>query len=175
MTETALKEITIAKQVFSIPQPFVAGHVLTEGEAKALNQTFAENIRNNMAKAVTVAYGEAPTEELNPSTIAKVVSDYAGSYQFTVGTVGAARVTDPLEVECRKIARQLLSDALKAKGISITKVPEEVRNAKIAELAGRENVVKQAKKNLDQRAKMAESVLDGLDLGESGDEPASAE
>lgn len=170
------KEITIAKHLFAIPQPFAAGHVLTEGEAKALNQTFAENIRNNMASQVTKAFAE-PTEELSPETIGKIVSDYAASYQFTVGNVGAARVTDPLEVEARKIARQLLADALKSKGMSILKVPEEARNAKIAELAGRDTVLAQAKKNLAQRAKMAESVLDGLDLGvgegQPADEPAA--
>lgn len=167
------KEITIAKHTFSIRQPFAAGHVLTEGEAKALNQTFSENIRNNMTKAVMTAYGETPTEELSPATIAGYVEAYANSYEFTIGSVGSARVTDPLEVEARKIARQLLTDALKAKGLSITKVPEEARNAKIAELAERDTVIAQAKKNLAARAKMAESVLDGLGLEEPAGEAAA--
>lgn len=168
------KEITIAKHVFSIPQPFAAGHVMTEGEAKALNQTFAENIRNNMAKAVETAFGEKPTEELSPETIADYVSKYAESYQFTVGSVGSKRVTDPLEVECRRIARTLLADALKAKGIAMSKVPEEAREAKIAEIAARPQVVTQAKKNIDSRKKMAESVLDGLDLGDASTPDAEA-
>ena len=171
---TQVKEITIAKHVFTIPQPFVAGHVLTEGEAKALNQTFAENIRNNMANAVATAYSDKPTDELSPETIVDYVTKYAESYQFTVGSVGSKRVTDPLEVECRRIARTLLADALKTKGLTLAKVPEEAREAKISEIASRPAVVTQAKKNIESRKRMAESVLDGLDLGAPAEAPQEA-
>lgn len=176
MTEVPMKEITISGKTFAVAQPFTAGHVLTEGEAKALNQVRAENIRNNMAASVKIAYGDEPTAELSPETISKVVTDYDAQYVFTVGSVGTKRTTDPLEAETIRLARTLLSDALKTKGIALSKVPEEARNAKIAEIAARPGVIAQAKKNLESRKKMAESVLDGLDLdgGEAGEPEAAA-
>lgn len=178
MTEVPMKEITISGKTFAVSQPFSAGHVLTEGEAKALNQVRAENIRNNMASSVKTAFGDAPTEELSPETISKVVADYDAQYVFTVGSVGTKRTTDPLEAEAIRLARTLLSDALKTKGIALSKVPEEARNTKIAEIAARPGVIAQAKKNLESRKKMAESVLDGLDLAnesEGEDSGAAAE
>ena len=49
-TTASTDEITIAGQVFSVPVRYAAGHVLTEGEASALNQTYHENLRNNFAR-----------------------------------------------------------------------------------------------------------------------------
>ena len=179
---TATKLVTIAGREFTLPQPYVPGHVLTEGEAKALNQVLAENIRNNMATKVKAAVeGTAKEGEPTIDSIDAFVSAYAASYEFNATTAGERRVTDPLEVEAISIAREILKGALKANGISYLKVPEEKRNAMVAEIAQKDSVVKEAKKRLDAKRKAAEAALDGIDLSGLGGEaepetaPAAAE
>jgi hypothetical protein len=49
---------------FEVRAPYCAGHLCTAGEARALNQTRLENIRNNLAAkakqgALTKDYGDA--------------------------------------------------------------------------------------------------------------------
>jgi hypothetical protein len=46
----SMEQITIAGQSFNVPIRYEEGHELTSGEASALNQTYHENIRNNLAK-----------------------------------------------------------------------------------------------------------------------------
>lgn len=158
------KEITIAGFAFAVSQPFVAGHVISEAEAKALNQVRAENIRNNMASKVKAAHTE-PTEELNADNIASIVAAYDAEYVFTLASVGGGkRVTDPVEVEARKIARAIFTEALKGKGIAIKNLDKEIVDNKIAEIAERADVIKQARKSVEQRAKQAEDILSGMDL-----------
>jgi len=54
-SNTPRKEITIKDELFTVPVPYTAGHVLSENEANALNQTYHENLRNNFAGVVTAA------------------------------------------------------------------------------------------------------------------------
>jgi len=99
-----------------VPQPYAAGaHELTDGEASALNQTIAENLSNNLRKKLVEGKegGEAYTAEEAQALVDEYLADYEIGVRRT-GT-GAARVTDPVEREARKIARekarQLVKDA----------------------------------------------------------------
>jgi hypothetical protein len=84
-----VREITIAGAVFQVPIKYREGHVLTAGEASALNQTFRENVRNNLASK------EGLTQEQ--------VNEYAAKYEF--GERQAA-VRDPIEAMALTIARR---------------------------------------------------------------------
>lgn len=152
MAET--KEITIAGTVFPVTQPYAAGHVLTEAEAKALNQVRAENVRNNTASAVKKAAEEGKAAD----EIAKIVADYDASYEFNVRTAGPARVVDPLERECRAIAKALLMQKLKDNGVKAKDQDKEELEAKIAEWARHPKVVAAAKKALESRKGLALSL-----------------
>lgn len=170
------KEITIAKNIFTVSQPYAAGHVITDAEAKALNQVRAENIRNNMAGKVAVAFGDAPTEDVNPNTIANLVAEYDAAYVFTLASVGGGRKpTDPIEAEANKLAKVILGEALRKKGVTlkvmVDRVGQEAVDAKLAQIAAQDDVRKQAKKNVEARSKQAEGILDDIDLGEG--EPAA--
>lgn len=172
------KEITIAGKTFSVLQPYDAGHTLTEAEAKALNQVRAENIRNNMASKVKAAYeGTAKEGEPTAETIAKAVADYDSSYEFTLASVGGGkRATDPIEIEALSIARSMFADHVKAKLKATVKavkekIGEDTYNAKIAEIAARDEVVKEAKRRVKARQAAAESALDGMDLDGIGAAP----
>lgn len=177
------KTITIAGKEFSIRQPFDTGHVLTEAEAKALNQVFAENIRNNMAAKVKAAYeGSAKEGEPTEDTIVQSVTEYADNYEFTIASVGGGkRPSDPIELEALSIARQMLADHLKAKAKMTVKafkekVGEDKYLEKVAEIAARDEVVKEAKRRVKQRQAAAEAAMGDLELDVPSDaEPASAE
>jgi len=163
------KTLTIAEHEFTVSQPYLEGHVVTEAEAKALNQVRAENIRNNMASKVKIAFGEAPTDEINPSTIEALVAAYDADYIFTLASVGAGkRPTDPVEVEAIKIARGFFSDFCEGKGITVKaareKLGEDAYQAKLAEIALRDNVVKEAKRRVKSRLDNASAALADMGL-----------
>jgi len=164
-----VKTITIADHEFTVSQPYIEGHVVTEAEAKALNQVRAENIRNNMASKVKLAFGEAPTEEVNASTIEAIVAAYDSEYIFTLASVGAGkRPTDPVEVEAFKIARGLFSDFCESKKFTVKavreKLGEDAYQTKLAELAARESVVKEAKRRVKVRLENANATASDMGL-----------
>jgi len=72
--------------------PYAAGHVCTEGEANALNQTLAENCRNNLS-------GKAKDGKLSQAD----VDAYVASYQF--GAKGGF-TANPIESMALTIARK---------------------------------------------------------------------
>lgn len=143
------QEITIAGHKFSIPQPYAEGHVLTAGEASALNQTFAENVRNNMAKKV---------KELGDTTDAhEAVEKYAEEYQFGVRNAAGPRVArDPVRAEAISLAKAKIREALKAKG-------QKAEADAIAEAAeklvdSRPEYLEKAKEIVAARASAKESI-----------------
>jgi hypothetical protein len=155
------KQITIAGQSFVVNLRYTAGHILTEGEAAALNQTFCENVRNNMAKKVKDGSGQDE------------VSTYANEYEFTVAGVASERkVFDPIEREARKIARVLVADKVKAHFDTTlakyfktdTDEGKAAREAKIDEVAGIEAVLTQAKKNVAMQRKALDSLSDDVSI-----------
>lgn len=174
MTET--KEITIASRTFAVLQPYAEGHVVTAAEAKALNQVRAENIRNNTASKVKAAIeGTQKEGEPTAANIDSYVADYDASYVFTLASVGGGkRAVDPVEVEALRIARVVLTEALRAKGIAYAKVPEDKRNEKLAEIASRDAIVKEAKKRVASRQKAAEEALGEVDLSDMQEAPKEA-
>lgn len=173
------KEITIAGQTFTVLQPYAAGHTITEAEAKALNQVRAENVRNNMASKVkAAAEGTAKEGEPTADNIVAFVTEYDASYVFTLASVGGGkRSTDPIEVEALRIARGMFADWASAKKLTVKavkeKIGEEAYEAKVAEIAERDDVVKEAKRRVKAREASAASAMD--DLGLDGLVPADAE
>lgn len=175
------KEITIAGQTFPVSQPYAAGHVITEAEAKALNQVRAENVRNNTASKVKAAMeGTQKEGEPTKDTIAAYVAKYDAEYVFTLASVGGGRKpTDPAEVEALRIARGMFADWAAGKKLTVKaireKIGEDAYEAKLAEIAEREDVVKEAKRRVAARQKAAENAIGDIDLGDLGAVPAPAE
>ena len=152
------KTISIYGQELAVPQPYAAGHTLTEIEAKVLNQTFAENIANNQRKNIKAALdgGEgAPT-------LAEAIAgfnEYAASYAFTeaaAGGGGRKSTMTPLEKEARKIATALVMKHLKDSGRKKSDVDAEAFAAQVAQLAEDEKVLKIAKRRVKENEELAE-------------------
>jgi hypothetical protein len=106
-------EITIQGQVFRVPIRYTAGHQLTDGEASALNQTLHENLRNNFAKKVA----EGVEANIPKETLQQQLDDYANDYQFGVRTGGGGFRGDPVMTLAMNIAREMVRNAIKSKGI----------------------------------------------------------
>lgn len=152
------REVTIAKQTFTVSLPFEAGHTLTEGEAKALNQTRTENISNSLRKKLTDLLGDEPSAEALAEANT-MVQELDASYEFTVANAsGGRRVADPLEKECRAVARAYVSQKLKEAGTTAKEKGKEWMDEAIEKVASNEKIIALAKKRIADRAKIAESV-----------------
>ena len=108
------QKIKIQSFIFTAPMPYSEGHVLTAVEAKVLNQTFSENLRNNFAKRVKDATTneDGSKKDLDADASAALhaaFAEYASSYTFAAPR--QASVVDPVE----KIARQLARAVINAK------------------------------------------------------------
>lgn len=157
---------------FEISQPYVAGHVLTEAEAKAMNQLRSENIGNNMRKAVKDAKEKGDT-----SGLVELVAKYDSEYTFALGGGGSAsKKLDPYEREAQKIAKELLKAKLAASGRKLTDVPQDKTKEewdqivadKVDEIALMDNVIKAAKKAVDSRKKSSDELLASLSEDQIG-------
>ena len=162
------KEITVQGIVVSVSAPYQPGHVITEAEAKALNQVRAENIGNNVRKAVTelieAAGGKDAITEETKAAAQALVSEKDANYEFTLASVGGGREpVDPLTKECRAVAKAFLSAKLKEKGFTQKQYAEangeDAFMAKVIELADHPEIVKVAKKNLATREGLASIAL----------------
>ncbi len=103
-----MEQITIAAQTFNVPLRYEEGHELSAGEASALNQTYHENIRNNLAK-------KAKEGVLTQAD----VDAYASEYQFGVRAAGVGVSRDPVMSEAMRIAKKQIGELLKKNGKKI--------------------------------------------------------
>lgn len=164
--ETPREAYTIAGETFNVFQPYSAGHILTSGEADALNQTYAENIRNNYAAKVKEAK-EAGTFDLE--VFQANLDDYMGEYEFGVRRGGGGRVGDPVMAEALSIARDKVREALKKAGHNlkdvaasdVTRLAKDVLNG---QSQGGEQVA-EAIMNAARARVEAQRELGSIDLG----------
>lgn len=158
------KNITVQGVVVEVSAPYAEGQTITAAEAKALNQTRAENVRNNCAKQIKeLLEGANGDVEAVAKQAQALVSEYDKSYEFTLASVGGGRPKlDPLEKEAYGIARDFLVSKIKEAGMTLKayteKNGEEAVKAKIEELAEHPEIVKAAKKALADRQKMADAL-----------------
>jgi hypothetical protein len=153
-----MKTILIGGEGFEVSTPYAAGHVVTEIEAKVLNQTRAENIGNNFRKAVKEAKDKGEGMDAVRGQIAK----YDGEYTFSAG--GVARVPiDPIEKEARSIALTAIKAKFKKDGKNIKALPEGKLEELIDTVAAQDNVLKLAKERVKAKSKVADLDLGGLD------------
>ena len=162
-SDTPRNEITIQSVQFLVPAPFVEGHTVTAGEASALNQLLAENVRNNFAGKMKAAQSKAeetgtPAEEFTQEHL----DAYVAEYEFGVRRSGGSRESSfPPDVrEARRIATDMIKTALKAKNLTIKSVEPEKMEEMVVQLSGREDVVKEAQRRLKQVEKISIEDLD---------------
>lgn len=106
--------ITIQERQFQVPAPYAAGHQIDDGEAHALNQVLAENVRNNFGAML----------KKNPNLGQTELDAYTGGYKFGARS-GGTRTGDPVTAECRRLAKAAVIGALQKKGYKIKDIPKE--------------------------------------------------
>lgn len=175
------KQITILEVEFPVSMPFDEGHVCTAAEARALNQTRRENLGNNI-RAEVKKYTEQAEGAMTLEELQAEFAKRDGEYVFTLANSGpAAAKLDSVEREARSIARSLLKDAFGAAGAKLTVVPSaevlasfgitdalteeqwsDIVEAKLTEVAGKDEVVAAAKKAVKARQGATAITLEGL-------------
>jgi len=129
---TPRDNVTIAGKIFSVPQPYFEGHTLKANEASALNQVFAENIRNNFAAKVKEADAAGTFDH---SAHPAKLDEYASAYEFGVRTGGGGgRISDPVEVEALGIARDKVRKQIVKQGGKLSDYSAKAISAKAAEV-----------------------------------------
>jgi hypothetical protein len=175
-TEQVAK-ITIQGLEFEAPQPYKPGPVeLSEGEASALNQTLAENLRNNFApkiKAEMAKYrqanglgedAEVAITSLDADALQEAFDKYASEYEFGVrkGGGGPRTPTDPVEREAFSIAKDKVKGALKARNIEVGSVSKEKMGEYIKQVLEKYPTIREeAQRRVQTTAGLA---VEGLDL-----------
>jgi hypothetical protein len=166
-TPMPFKEITMAKtiniygELFELTSPYSAGNTIGEAEAKALNQTRAENIANNFRKDVKTALASGSAENL--SKLRGEIAAYDASYEFRLD--GAPRTpVDPVEREAWNIARDQIKAQIAASGRKLKEFTKEQLEEAYEMYSQDEEVLKLAKSRVNQLKKAAGASLEKLGL-----------
>lgn len=167
------QELTVQGMIVTIVAPYAEGHSLTDAEASALNQLLAENVRNNTSgfiakrrKELAEAAGvDVGSFELPPDEIAELsakVVQYAAEYTFSGRRTPRTHI-DPVQRESERIARDMITAALRAKGKKVKELPEGHLDKLISELLDKKPAIREeAKRRIDTLSNVAEA----LDFGE---------
>lgn len=163
MTEVAEMSIIIQGIPFECGAPFKAGDILSDTQAKALNQTRAENLRNNFAKTVAEAKEKAGADGLPDTELDELkdkFEEYASKYEFAGSRQSRAPV-DPVLRTAERLARNLIAAAAKGAKIEIKSQPEGWLEAKVKELLGkRPDIMEEAKQQVERSRALAALAID---------------
>lgn len=97
--------LRIRRYDFVLARRYHAGQRINDSEAYALNQMFAENIRNNTIQWISKAESKAPNGLLTPSQMTELqtkISEYASKYQFQVRH--RTRSSSPIDIALEELA-----------------------------------------------------------------------
>lgn len=174
-SETAVSARSVNGLSVNIAAPYAAGHVLTEGEAKQMNQVLAENVLNNVRKkigaGVTEGEGDtATTREMTADEAQALIDAYLTTYEPGARAEGAGpRVVDPIEREGRKMAADKVREILKERGLKTKDVDFKELSDQLF-TANQDVFLAEAKKIVKAREKSAEAAgaLDISALGLGG-------
>lgn len=166
--------VTIQGFEFSIPARYAEGHTLTANEASAMNQLFAENVRNNAASKIKKAKAEA--EEANvefsldadrgedAGTLRQEIQAYAESYEFGARVARASEPVDPVQKEAYRIAVELVNGKLREGGVKKKDLADGVFDETVEKVMAGEKVQKLAAKRVKEREALAAEDFDISDL-----------
>ncbi len=122
---TPKRELTIKGVILSVIAPFAEGHVLTAGEAQVLNQTLAENLRNNFAGVVTEAVTKVgDASKVDVGTLQSELDTYTSEYEFGVRKAGAPAVSSLMR-QALSLAKEALKSKYKKDGKDIKTLTAE--------------------------------------------------
>ena len=154
--ETPTGQVKIQDMHFDVPRPFAEGHVCTGPEAGVLNQTVAENTRNNWAIRVKKAIEDGTFDQ---AKMQAEIDQYLEEYDF--GVRRGRGPTDPVEREALNMAKDMVRKAIREQGFKLADIETEKIN-ELAEQAVAENpdITKEAKRRVAERSKLTITGVD---------------
>lgn len=160
-------KIKVQGMIFSAPVKYKEGDVLTALEAKTLNQTLHENLRNNFSKNVKKAQDEAKaagSETLSVEVMEKLHADFAAYAEgYTFAERKASVSVDPVEKLAYKLAGEAVRAALKKKNYDVKTVPAEKLDAMILGLIAKDGrYTEEAQRRVNAESTVATDALDEL-------------
>lgn len=165
----ATQALTIQGIDFTIRAPYAEGHALNANEASTLNQTFAENIRNNAAarikKAKEAAEKAGTPFDINAAredgtTLRAEIEAYAEAYEFGSRVARTTEPVDPVEREAFRIAKEVLDGQLRNKGIKKKDLQDGVYDDAVRSLMQKAEITKLATKRVKEREALAMDDID---------------
>ena len=154
-SETPTSGVTMQGETFQVPKPYQEGHPLTAGEASVMNQTLAENTRNNFADRIKKA---KDANELDTNKMQAEIDEYLEGYEF--GIRRGRGPTDPVERETLNIAKELVRNALREKGHKLADVESDDINRLAEEaIAANESITKEAERRVKARTSITTGDL----------------
>jgi len=157
------RTITIQGGEFQVAQPYVEGHQCTEHEARTLNQTRSENIRNNLAARIK-AHKEGKNGAMTMDEIVVYAKTYDEEYTFAKAPVGSGRRTlDPVEREARKLSREAIKLQLSRTGDDIKNKSKEWIADHVDKLSQQSKVIKLAQKRIKDQEALKETIIEEMD------------
>ena len=166
---TPQSEITIAGLRLNVPSPYSEGHVLTEAEAKVLNQTLAENLRNNFAKTAKKFIEDAvEIDNVDLDAAQEALNTYIEGYEFGVRQVAGRATQSPVERMMLTVARERVKEAIKRAGHSLKQVSKEKIDALVEQLISRDSdsIREEAEVRIEAKKAAADSTSEKLDLAD---------
>lgn len=166
----AYHEITVKGVSLSVPAPFGEGHVLKANEANVLNQTLAENLRNNFASTVADAIEKngGSLEGLDVKALQASMDAYVETYEFGArrsGGGGAPKLEPRVRIAL-SIAKDKVKEAIRAKGLKVGDFDAEKITALAMGLVEKDQFfLAEADRRIksEQKAAAATIDLDGLE------------
>ena len=164
-----MANLTIAGKTFEVSTPYSAGpHELSVGEAHALNQTRAENIRNNMARLIKENSEKPEDQQISDDELQAKVTEYDNAYEFGVRQAGSGFSRDPIMVEARALVKEAIRKQIKESNQEmpdakvITAAAEQFLQSEDEGVAG---VLAIAKERVEARNTAADQALKAISAG----------
>ena len=150
------EKITIAGKPFDVPHRYEEGHQLTAAEAKALNQIFWENLRNNFQVRVNSAIKVGAFDH---KFLQDQLNEYARTYEFG-SRARRGTFKDPFMDQAAKVAREKVHGDLRRDGIDPKEVQSAVITARIKEaIATNPRIMQEARRRvIEMRALAADDL-----------------
>lgn len=154
----ANQKVTIQSVNFVIPCPYIAGPCeLTQGEADALNQTYAENIRNNFAAQMKRGAEENPPRSLTQDDLDAYVADYAFGIRRSAGP------RDPVGTEERRLALAAAKSLVAQRGLDWKSLGDEKQDSIVDKIV--ESGQLRARAEEIVKARQDAAAVQNIDLG----------
>jgi hypothetical protein len=155
------KRISIGEFTFPVPSPFKEGHVCSAIEAGVLNQTLAQNLRNNFAPTVkkTQDAAKANNHEVDVHDLAEKFASYAEQYVFAERRGGAGPV-DPIEREAFVIAKAVIRSAAAQQNVKIPDVEVSEMATKLLASHNGSRYYDEARRRVESKKEIAQATLD---------------